>query len=143
MAVDVTISLVDAYSRAGSKRFEGVATTVAQAQLDAADLLVDFQAVSDMGTTMLTYSQSVPELNTAVAGANVDAGGTIHCRLNNGKGYALKVPAIKPSLVNPDGSIDISSTAITDLIAHFQTGGEYTVSEGDLIDSVLYGELDR
>lgn len=143
MAVDLTISLVDAYSRSGAKRFEGTATTLSQAALDGAALLSDFQAVSGMGTTMLTYSQSVPELNAADAGANVDAGATIHCRLNNGKIYAFKVPAIDPTLINSDGSVKIADAAVTGLIAHFQAGGEYTVSEGDLIDTILYGELDR
>lgn len=143
MAFDVSFTLVDAYARTGSKRFQGVATTLAQAQTDATALGSDLFATTLMGAIKRTFNV-VETLTEAVeTGANVDAGGTVHCRLDNGKIYAFKIPAIDPALVNADGSIKIDNAAIVDLIAHFQTGGEYKVSEGNLVDAILYGELDR
>lgn len=143
MAVDVSFTLVDAYARNSTKRFEGEATTLAQAQTDATALLADLAAVTLMGTYKRTFSVSESVSEAVETGANVDAGGTLHCRLSNGKQYALKIPAIDPALVNADGSINIAATAITDYVANFQTAGAYTVSEGNVITEILYGELDR
>jgi len=143
MAIDYSVSLVDGYNRYASKRWEGLATVLATAVTNASGLLADFLAVTDLGTTMETFTSQVATSNAATAGANVDAGATLHCRLDNGKAYALKIPAIKPALVNPDGSIDIAAAAITDFVANFETGGQYRVSEGNYITAILYGELDR
>lgn len=143
MAIDYTVSLVDGYNRSSSKRFEGVATVLATAIANASGMVADFLAVSDMGTVIDTFSSQQVNSNAPTAGANVDAGGTLHLRLDNGKMYAMKIPAIKPSLVNPDGSIKIDDTAITDWVANFEIGGAYRVSEGNYVTAILYGELDR
>lgn len=143
MAFDVSFTLVDAYARNSTKRFEGEATTLAQAQTDATALLADLAAVTLMGAYRRTFSVAESVSEAVEAGANVDAGGTLHCRLDNGKQYALKIPAINPALVNPDGSIDITATAITDYVANFEAAGAYKVSEGNVITEILYGELDR
>jgi hypothetical protein len=141
--METKLTLRDAYSRYGSKTFDGVATTVAQAQTDAGALAVDLDAVSLAATVKTRVS--VDELIASVpqAGANIDAGATLHCRLDNGKLYGLKIPAVNPSIVNPDGSIDITDVLVTSFVAHFQSGGEFTVSEGNLITAIEYGELDR
>lgn len=143
MAVDVTFTIVDAYARSGAKRFEGKATTIAQAQTDATALMADWAAVTLAGASKRTFNQSEALSEAVETGANLDAGGTVHVRLNNSKLYAFKIPAIDPALVNPDGSIDITNAAISDLLAHFESTGEYTLSEGNHIVAVLYGELDR
>lgn len=143
MAIDVTFSLVDGYGRSASKRFEGEALLLANAETDAGALLEDFLAVSDMGTTVLTYRLDAPELNAATAGANLDAGATIHCRLDNGKGHALKIPAIKAAMLNPDGTVKINDAAIVAYVANFELAGNYRVSDGNYVTAILSGELDR
>jgi hypothetical protein len=138
-----TFVLQDAYSRRTSKQWDGTATTVAAAQTDATALSIDLDAVSLASTVKDVVSEERIVAGVPQAGANVDAGGTLHCRLDNGKLYALKIPAINPALVNPDGSIKIDDALIVAFVAHFQSGGEYTVSEGNLITGIEYGELDR
>lgn len=143
MAIDLTLTAVDAYARRSARKFEGTATTIAQAEIDEAALLADFAAVSLAGVAMATYSQSAVVSEAVEIGANIDAGATLHCRLNNGKLYALKIPAIDPDLLNADGSVKIDNAAITGYVANFQSGGAYRVSEGNHIVSIEYGELDR
>lgn len=143
MAIDLTFTIRDAYARRGSKRFEGTATTLATAETHAAGLLADWQDVSDVGFDMQTFNSSEVLSEAPGAGANLDAGATIHCRLDNGKLYAFKVPAIKPSLVNTDGTVKIADAAVVALLGNFAAAGNYRVSEGDAIADVLYGELDR
>lgn len=143
MAIDLTFTIRDAYNRRGSKRFEGVATTLATAQTHATGLLADWQAVSDVGFDMQTFNSSEVLAENPVAGANLDAGATIHCRLDNGKLYAFKVPGIKASMLNPDGSVKIDDVAVVALLANYGASGNYRVSEGNYVATVLYGELDR
>lgn len=143
MAIDVTFTLVDAYSRNGSKRFEGRATTVAQAQTDATALMADFAGITLAGAYKRTFSVAEALSEAVETGANLDAGGTIHCRLDNGKQYAIKIPAIDPDLVGTDGSIDIAAAGITDFIGNFESTGAYRLSEGNYVTAILYGELDR
>lgn len=143
MAIDVSLNVVDDYKREAVKRFEGVATVLATAQTDATNLLADFAALTLAGVRGRTFHVFEVQSEAVETGANVDAGGTIHCRLNNGKKYAFKIPAIDPAVVNEDGTIDITATAVTDFIANFLTGGQYRVSEGNYVVSILYGELDR
>lgn len=143
MAIDVSITLVDDYQRTSTKKFESTATLLADAETALTALWADLAAVSQMGALNRTFSDTAVFSQAVDAGANVDAGGTLHCRLNNGKMYALKIPAIDPALVNADGTIDISATAITDYVANFESTGSFRVSEGNYIVSIVRGELDR
>jgi len=143
MPFQTTFTLVDDYSRQTSKSFENEATTLADAQTFSAALLADILAASQLGSLATVNSEKAITNNAAEAGANVDTGCTIRVRLDNGKVYPFKLPAPDPVLINPDGTIDISNTLITDLMAHFQAAGHFTVSEGDVVVSILGGELDR
>jgi hypothetical protein len=143
MAIDVSFTMVDDYARVGVKRFEGVATTLAQAQTDATALMTDLAAVTLCGASKRTFSQGEALSEGIETGANIDAGGTLHVRLNNSKQHAIKIPAIDPQLVNADGSIDIGANAIIDFVANFEQAGPYRLSEGNYVVALLYGELDR
>lgn len=143
MPFDVSLTLQDDYSRRSVKKFNGTATTLAQAEIDKDALMADLMAVSLCGTVKSSLSVDEVESEAIESGANVDAGGTLHCRLNNGKLYPLKIPGIDPTLINSDGSINIAAPAITAYVSNFESGGAFTVSEGNLITAVEYGELDR
>lgn len=141
--MDGQITMRDAYSRYTTKTFGAVGTTLAEVQADLAALAADFDAVSLSATVKTRVSAEELISSVPQAGANNDAGATLHCRLDNGKLYPLKIPAISPSLLNSDGSVKVEETAIAALVAHFADGGEFTVSEGNTIAAVEYGELDR
>lgn len=143
MAFDISLTLQDAYSRRAVKKYNGTATTLAQAISDKDALMADVMAVSLCGCAKSTLSVDVIESEAVETAANVDSGATLHCRLSNGKLYPFKIPAIDLDLVNSDGSVKIDNAAITALVSNFQTGGAFTVSEGNLVTAIEYGELDR
>jgi len=143
MAFDCSFTLTDAYTRTSTKRFEGRATVLATAITDAEGLLADIAAISLAGSFKRTISQTDVISEAVETGANIDAGATIHCRLNNGKVYAFKIPAFDPALVNSDGTVMVSNAAVTGFIANFEQAGQYRVSEGNYVVEILYGELDR
>lgn len=143
MAFDVSFTLRDAYTRTTTRRFTNTRADIADAITDTATMLGYLEALSKMAVVkteiikVTTYSTS-PE-----SGANVDAGGTLHARLNNGKLYPMRVPALDPALVNTDGSVKLGETAVTNFVGAFASGQNWTVSEGNTVSAVEYGELDR
>lgn len=142
MAFQVGLEMIDDYGRITTRRFSETDALVADALTAVGALITDFLAVSDMGTVKHDIALQTVATNAPTAGANRDVGGTLHCRLDNGKMYPLKIPSIKATMLNPDGSIDIADGAITDYVANFLTGGKFRVSEGNYITEILYGELD-
>jgi hypothetical protein len=143
MAFQTTFTLVDDYGRQTSKSFESEATTLTDAQTWGAALLADILAFSQLGSLMTTNSDKEVTNNAPESGSNVDTGATIRCRLDNGKVYAFKMPAPDVALINPDGTIDITNALVTDLIGNFMSAGHYRVSEGNVVVTILGGELDR
>lgn len=141
--INAGFTFIDAYSRTSTKKAEGTTAVMSEAETEADALLASWMAVTKMGCTKTTFSQERLEDDAFEVGANVDAGGTLHVRLDNGKQAVIKIPAIDEDLVNPDGSIDIEAAAITGLVAHYESGGNYRLSEGNHVVALLYGELDR
>lgn len=143
MAFLISLEAIDAYGRVSTKRFGNDRALVADGLTDAAALLAAFMGVSLAGTVKHTVTVETAAANAPTAGANIDAGATIHCLLADGTGYGLKFPAPDPAIINADGSIDISDELVTTYVALFQDGGHFTVSDGEKIASIRYGELDR
>lgn len=142
MGFEVGLEMVDDYGRITTRRFSNTDTLVADALTSVGSLITDFLAVSDLGTVKHDVAVRTVATNAATAGANKDVGGTLHCRLDNAKMYALKIPGVKASMVNTDGSLKIDDEDIVAYVANFLTGGKFRVSEGNYITEILYGELD-
>lgn len=143
MAVKVSFTTQDAYSRFGKKEFEGVDTVLADAKTSAAALLSDFGAVSDLGVVRETYTDEVLVFGAAQAAANLDTGGTIRVRLNDGSVGIIKIPGIKASLVNVDGTIKVDDEDILAYVANFESSGKYRISDGQYVVGIISGKLDR
>jgi hypothetical protein len=101
------------------------------------------EAISDCAVVAHAITKRTAVAGSASAGANVDAGMTIHCVLTDSTGYGLKVPAPDATMLNPDGSVKIDDAAIEAFVALFQSGGHFTVSDGEIISTIKFGELDR
>lgn len=141
----VAVTLKDAFGRSTTKRFEAEAATVANAQTYTDALLAALALVSDLGHVKAVFE--VPLTITvpvaAVTGANVDVGATLHTTLASAKGYGLKIPSVKLSLIESDGRVDIADTDVVDYVAMFLSSGHWNVSDGEHIVSVVSGELDK
>jgi hypothetical protein len=142
----LSVSLVDAYGRT-TKRVYGMDSQVDLATyLSVAAAYVDaLQAVTDLGTVRVDIIIPSGEAQTAAqAGANVDRGGTFSGFIEdgNGKKASLKLPCPKLSLVNDDGSIPIEG-AVATWLAEFEDDGDFTLSDGERVETWIAGSLDR
>jgi hypothetical protein len=142
MAFIITVTYSDAYGRTTSRRYENTRSTISDAASDAAAMIVLYQAVGDLGVTKFEISQMTPQSVSPQAGANLDVGGTVHAVLDNAKQYAVHIPGIKATMVNPDGALDMADSDLLAWLAVFETGGKFRVSEGNYFTSYRYGELD-
>jgi len=143
MALQISVTYVDAYGRTTTRRVGTTSTTLAAAAVDAAALVAAMGDISDLGTIKYEIGEATPDLTAAAAGSNVDVGATLTAVLDNSKKYPLHVPGIAAAMLNADGTVKIDDALIIAYIALFLTGGHLRVSEGNYVVEVLHGELDK
>jgi len=143
MAFQARITLIDDYGRTMVHKVETVDATLVLATTHIGAYLTKLAAASDIGVAKCDYLSIDYPVAAPQAGANRDVGATLKATLDNGRHYPFKIPCIKPTLLNADGTVKIDDVAITDLIALFATGVYLRVSEGNWITGVLSGHLDK
>jgi hypothetical protein len=143
MAFDVVFTLRDAYSRTTTRRMTNTEADMADAVTDTATMLGYLEDLSGCAVVKTDICKVTTYSTSPEAGSNLDAGGTIHARLNNGKLAPVRIPAIDPDMVNADGSVKLGETAVTNLETALGSGGHWTISEGNTVTNFESGELDR
>lgn len=142
----LSCTLGDAYGRTTKRLYE----------MDAQTLLADYvtvagafkaalQSVTDL--QLVRADLLIPAIITGfavTAGANVDVGATFSGFIKDGDGKkaSLKLPGVKASLVDADGSVEITGVIAT-WLAEFEDGDDFMLSDGEQIDSWIRGTLDR
>ena len=144
MSFLIDITWLDDYGRVTTKRYENNRATLSDALTDTTALVAAMADISDAGVVKANIINStVADAKGAAAGANVDVGATLHCTLDNGKGYALKIPMIKATKVGTGGAVDVEDTDIVTFTTLFLTAGHFRMSEGNYLVGVRSGELDK
>lgn len=138
----MAMTYVDAYQRRGTKRYELSATDFTAALARAATLATALGNLMEADILKYTVGQEVPYTDTVDAGANRDEGITISADLGAGKTAAIKVPTPVNTVINPDGTVDITDGLITAFEAEFLSG-EVLVSDGETVLDFLSGKLDK
>jgi hypothetical protein len=144
MAFNVTFTILDSYGRTTTRTYTNTSALIADALSDSATMVSYLEGLSLGAVSKYGVAQVVPVASPAPeALANNDAGATLHCRMENSKLVGLKLPAIDPGLVNSDGTVDLTSGAVTDFVSAFATGAHWRISEGNYITGIVSGELDK
>jgi hypothetical protein len=142
----ISMTLTDDYGRTTTKRIEiAQQLTIAAYQTVIGLILTDLEAVTDLGCVRVDLVLEGFDSGWAVtSGANVDVGGTFSGYIldGDGKKASHKVPGIKPSLVDSDGSIDITG-AVATYLGHFEPIDDARLSDGERIDTWIQGSLDK
>jgi len=117
---------------------------LADLQTAAAAFITAVTAVTDLGCVKANIIIPVTAPTFAeTAGANVDVGATASGWVEAGsKKASLKIPGIKASLVDADGSVPITSVVAT-FCALFEDTGAFNLSDGEQIDTWIRAALDR
>ena len=139
---ELSISIMDVYQRRGSKRFLLEALDIATAITNAGLFATSLADVMEAEILNYSVAARVAYTDTVGANANLDEGITISCDLGAGKRAALKIPSPKNSVLNGDGTVDLTDAAITALESHYLSG-DVLISDGEIVLDFLSGKLDR
>lgn len=144
----MSLTLVDAYGRQTTMRREMQAQLLlADYQFEIADFVSKLEAVSDLGVVRADFVQTgVGSQVEVTAGANVDVGATFSGWIEGipGKKASTKIPGIKASKVNPDGTVDLTDADVAAFLALYSDDpGDFFISDGENVDDWIRGALDR
>lgn len=101
-----------------------------------AAFLTALQAVTDLSLIKADLIIPITGESWAVtSGINLDTGATASGWIDGelGKKASMKIPGIKTSLVDPDGSVPLSGATIT-FLNTFLTTGDFNLSDGEQIE---------
>lgn len=138
----MALTYVDAYQRRGTKRYELDTVDFAGALARAATLATALGNLMEADILKYTVGQEIPYTDTVVAGANRDEGITLSADLGAGKTAAIKIPTPVNTVINPDGTVDITDGLITALETEYLST-EVLVSDGEVVLDFLSGKLDK
>jgi hypothetical protein len=138
----MALTYVDAYQRRGTKRYELDTLDFTAALARAATLATALGNLMEADILKYTVGQEVPYTDTVVAGANRDEGITLSADLGAGKTAAIKIPTPVNTVINPDGTVDITDGLITALETEYLST-EVLVSDGEVVLDFLSGKLDK
>lgn len=142
----LSMTLNDAYGRETHRRYEmETQVDILTYQTVADAFSAALQAVTDLGLVRADLIlQGITAPFAVTAGANVDTGATFSGYIDgeDGKKASMKLPGVKPALVDADGSVPITG-AVATWLASFETAGAFKISDGETIDSWIKGALDK
>ena len=147
MAVaQLSCTLADAYGRTTHRVYEmDTIVLLADYIIAAGAFKTALAAVTDLQLVRCDLVlPGIVEGFAVTAGANVDVGATFSGYIQDGDGKkaSMKLPGIKASLVDADGSVDITG-AIATWLGEFEDGEDFMLSDGEQIDAWIKGTLDR
>jgi len=115
--------------------------TLAAAAITAADAIsAAVAAITDCVVLgyELTYAKNETDPGDPVAGSRVEEKGVFIWRTANARSTRFEVPAIKDSLLNPDGSIDTTAALVVALVDVVTgVGAIFAGADGSDITSLL------
>ena len=145
MATKLSVTFDDAYGRTTNRVYgmEDEALLV-DLQTAAASFITAVEAVTDLGCVKANIIIPVTDpIFAETAGANVDVGATASGWIEGGsKRASMKIPGIKASLVDADGSVPIE-TVVATFLALFEDAAAFNLSDGEQIESWIRASLDR
>lgn len=139
---DVTVQIRDAFNGRTTRRYQVDSADQPTAQADAAAMVADLTTYIQAGIQKFGVTEVTITGVTPGATSNIDEGATFNMDLGGGKSAALKFPSPDLASVNPDRSIDLSNTAVDDLLQHW-INGPFTISDGETAVGVNSGVLDK
>jgi len=145
MAIVATVTLKDDHGRLTTKRIETTETLIANAKTAMGLWAAAMVLISDMGVVRISYTDTDDgEAYAQTAGANLDVGGTFRLELEDGAFAPHKIPGVKDSLVTAGSdAIDIDNVSVIAYFDLFKTGGSLRLSDGEAMEALISGTLDR
>lgn len=137
----LNVSLVDAYGRPASKRYDIVAATQPDAVTLAGNFMADLAGITGLRILSYVVGEKVTYTDVVTAASNRDAGATFSVRTQDNEKATVKVPGPIADIFNTDGTIDLTDGAVTAFMSEF-LAGNVLVDDGEVVTEVISGRLD-
>lgn len=142
----LSVTLVDDHGRTTHRRY-GMAsqTLLADFETAAQAFFTAIEAVTDLGVVRADFIIPVDDPSFATtADSNIDTGMTASGWIEGGNGSkaSMKLPGIKYSLVDTDGSVPITG-AVATWLAMFEDAADFELSDKEQIASWIRASLDK
>ena len=137
-----TLTFLDAYNTKTSRSYHITAADFAAARLIATNNLTTIQAIVLGAVIKETLAEQNFIGGVPGAGANVDTGATFTWDMGSGKTASTNLPMPVPAIINVDRSINLADANVLAWTANY-TDGDILVSDGEVVQSVIHGELDK
>lgn len=137
-----TVSEQDAYNGKAARTFTLVAADYATARGIADNILAAFQNLSNAAVYEGKLSEVDTILSVADANSNIDEGITWQFNTGGSSTASINFPSPVKSVVNSDRSVDLADPLVAALLTIY-TDGHITVSDGELVQFVIGGTLDK
>lgn len=136
----LTLTILDAEQTPTTKSHDGTFADQATAEAARDALIADYNAAMD-GKVIKSSLAVVENYATATTGSRtVYRRGSITLSLVGKSDKAnFKIPSVNNTINPTKSSVNLAATPLTDLIANFQAGGGWTISDGDVVDSIVDG----
>lgn len=137
----LTLRILDSEQTPTSKTHQGTFADQATAESARDALIADYNAAMD-GKVVESRLAVVETYATATTGAR-----TVYRRasvtvslVGKSDNANFKIPSINTAINPTKSSLNLAATQLTDLIANFEAGGGWTISDGDVVDGIVNGE---
>lgn len=135
------VAMVDAYQRPVSRTYTVEAIDHATALAAAGTFMSDLANITEARILWYTIADETVYSDAVTAGANRDEGATMVVRKADNKLATFNVPAPINAIFDADGTVDLTDTAVTALMAHFLSG-VFRVSDHEVVAELVSGRLD-
>ncbi len=142
--MDIVLTMLDAYGRKTRKTFElkSSVTTLAAAQTALGNIITDIEAVSDANVSQAVIRDI--HLYNVAGGGNIDEGIVAQFLMENGSKDVVRIPAPnKAALVSGTDVLDVTFQGWADFTANLLSAGDFRISEGESVDTLLSGYLEK
>ena len=144
MSGKLAVTLYDYHGYEMVKKFEIRGADANAIAANAAAFLANLQAVTRLGTRKAAVLIPIAGEADPVTPSYTDLGATIRGKsATDGETVIVKVPDILPAAIQVDGTIDLTNAAVDAFLDNFLATGVAYVSDGESVDSWLYGTLDK
>lgn len=144
MESKLTVTMTDHRGRQTRVGIEIEGVDVATMVTSAGTIAGHLDAMSRMGVVKGVLQIPLSGIASAAADpSNTDVGGKAKgVSDDDGKTVNLRLPDPIDAAVNADGTIDLTHLDVAAYLAHFETGGDAELSDGEQVTSWRFGVLD-
>ena len=144
MSGKLAVTMFDKQGYETVRKFEIRGADANAIAANAATFLADLQAITRLGTRKAAVLIPISGEDACGDPSYTDLGVTIRGKsATDGETVIVKVPDLVPTMYDDDGKVILTDVSVDAFLDNFLASGVAYVSDGESVDSWLFGTLDK